>query len=103
MIELPPEELWQQTKEASGITKDFFDKYFEDREVAYAYKLGRVEVYEEMDHFWAEQTRGSAERISVMMIFVLICRCAVFNGKQLHLTTELLMKCNINKVYDKDS
>lgn len=47
VIELPPEELWQQTKEASGITKDFFDKYFEDREVAYAYKLGRVEVYEE--------------------------------------------------------
>ena len=47
VIELPPEELWQQTKEASGITKDFFDKYFEKREVAYAYKLGRVEVYEE--------------------------------------------------------
>ncbi|MCU6755786.1 ASCH domain-containing protein [Brotomerdimonas butyrica] len=47
VIELPPEELWQQTKEASGITKDFFDKYFENREVAYAYKLGRVKVYEE--------------------------------------------------------
>ena len=24
-----PEELWQQTKEGSGISKDFFDAYFE--------------------------------------------------------------------------
>ena len=33
------------------------------------------------------------KKIDHMMIFVLICRCAVFNGKQLHLTTELLMMC----------
>lgn len=47
VIELPPEELWQQTKEAAGITKAFFDKYFEKRDVAYAYKLGKVQVYKE--------------------------------------------------------
>ena len=34
VLELPPEELWQQTKEYSGITKKFFDQYFEKREVA---------------------------------------------------------------------
>jgi len=47
-MELPPEELWQQTKEYSGITKKFFDQYFEKREVAYAYKLGEIVVYDEM-------------------------------------------------------
>lgn len=41
-----PKELWEQTKNESGITKKFFDKYFEGRNVAYAYKLGEVKVYE---------------------------------------------------------
>ncbi len=40
-----PEELWQQTKSASGISKEFFDRYFEGREIAYAYKLGKIKVY----------------------------------------------------------
>lgn len=43
---LPPEQLWQETKDSSGISKSFFDKYFNGREVAYAYKLGRVTVYQ---------------------------------------------------------
>lgn len=47
VLELSPEEMWEQTKEASGITKQFFYKYFENKEVAYAYKLGKVKVYEE--------------------------------------------------------
>ena len=42
-----PEELWELTKEESGISKDFFDEYFEGREVAYAYKLGEIKVYDE--------------------------------------------------------
>lgn len=45
VLMMPPEELWQQTKELSGISKQFFDQYFNGREVAYAYKLGRIKVY----------------------------------------------------------
>lgn len=47
VLEMKPEELWKETKEQSGITKKFFDSYFKNREVAYAYKLGRVKRYEE--------------------------------------------------------
>lgn len=42
-----PNELWNLTKEASGIEKDFFDEYFQNREFAYAYKLGKIKVYDE--------------------------------------------------------
>lgn len=47
VLMLPPEELWEETKDKSGITKDFFDSYFCGREVAYAYKLGKINVYEQ--------------------------------------------------------
>ena len=40
------EEVWELTKEGSGISKKFFDKYFKDKEVAYAYKLGEIKVFE---------------------------------------------------------
>lgn len=46
VIMLPPEELWEQTKEASGISKAFFDKYFKNRKMAYAYRLGEVKVFD---------------------------------------------------------
>lgn len=46
VIATSPEELWNQTKNQSGITKSFFDEYFKDKQVAYAYKLGKVKVYE---------------------------------------------------------
>jgi len=42
-----PEELWKQTSEESGISKEFFDSYFDGREVAYAYKLGEIKVYKQ--------------------------------------------------------
>lgn len=42
----PPEELWKFTKEESGISKEFFDEYFKGREIAYAYKLGKIKVYD---------------------------------------------------------
>ena len=35
VLELPPEELWE-----------FFDKYFNNRTVAFAYKLGEIKVYD---------------------------------------------------------
>lgn len=47
ILALEPNALWEQTKEFSGITKTFFDEYFKGRKVAYAYKLGRIKVYEE--------------------------------------------------------
>lgn len=40
-----PEGLWERTKEYSGITKRFFDKYFSGKEKAYAYELGEVIRY----------------------------------------------------------
>ncbi len=45
VLMMSPEELWKQTKDFSGITKEYFDEYFAGREVAYAYKLGRVKIY----------------------------------------------------------
>lgn len=46
VLMLPPEELWETTKDASGISKKFFDAYFKDRQIAYAYKLGEIKVFE---------------------------------------------------------
>lgn len=42
----PPSKLWEQTKDKSGISKKFFDKYFKGKDLAYAYKLGEVKVFE---------------------------------------------------------
>lgn len=47
VLMMQPEELWNETRDKSGITKKFFDSYFKGREVAYAYKLGKVKQYEE--------------------------------------------------------
>ncbi len=45
VIEDSPNEVWALTSEHSGISKIFFDKYFQDREKAVAYKLGKVKKY----------------------------------------------------------
>lgn len=47
VLSLDPNILWEQTKDYSGISKEFFDEYFRNRSVAYAYKLGKVKVYDE--------------------------------------------------------
>lgn len=47
VLALDPITLWEETKEYSGITKKFFDEYFKNRKIAYAYKLGKIKVYEE--------------------------------------------------------
>lgn len=41
-----PEEVWAHTHRHSGITKEFFDSYYEGRNRAIAYELGEVETYE---------------------------------------------------------
>lgn len=47
VLMLSPDDLWEETKEFSGITKTFFDQYFDNRKVAYAYKLGKIKVYDQ--------------------------------------------------------
>lgn len=47
VLVMKPNDLWNETKELSGITKEFFDKYFKNKKVAYAYRLGNVKVYDE--------------------------------------------------------
>lgn len=39
-----PERLWQQTSEIGGIDKDVFDKYFEKKDVAYAYQITNLQM-----------------------------------------------------------
>jgi predicted transcriptional regulator len=45
VLKLSPKDLWKETKNKSGITETFFNSYFMDRQVAYAYQLGEVNVY----------------------------------------------------------
>ena len=45
VIMLPPEKMWRETNEQSAISKEFFDDYFCGKEIAYAYKLGKITVY----------------------------------------------------------
>ena len=42
-----PERIWKKTKKNSGIDKCFFDQYFDNRELAVAYKLKNVIKYSE--------------------------------------------------------
>ena len=46
VLMMAPNDLWNETKLASGISKDYFDTYFKNREIAYAYKLGAIKVYD---------------------------------------------------------
>lgn len=47
VLALEPKKLWKETKEYSGITKGYFDDYFKNRKIAYAYKLGKIKIYDE--------------------------------------------------------
>ena len=47
VLALEPSKLWDETKEYSGITKEYFDDYFKNRKIVYAYKLGKIKVYAE--------------------------------------------------------
>lgn len=41
-----PTDVWEKTKKFSGITQSFFNKYFENREVAHAIKIKEVRKYD---------------------------------------------------------
>ena len=40
-----PEIIWKKTKKKSGIDKNYFDQYYENRDKAVAYKLKNVKKY----------------------------------------------------------
>lgn len=45
ILEESPKMLWEQTKEKSGITEEFYNKYYKNKDTAVAYKLGNIKVY----------------------------------------------------------
>jgi predicted transcriptional regulator len=45
ILELEKELLWHNTKDYSGITKEYFDSYFRDRNIGYAIKIGKTRLY----------------------------------------------------------
>ena len=45
VISSSPLQLWNDTKKYSGISKSKYMKYFESKDIAFAYKLGKVKVY----------------------------------------------------------
>lgn len=63
IIHEEPDVLWKLTKEYSGISKEFFNEYFENREEAFAIKIKNFYEYEEpidprikFDNFTAPQS-----------------------------------------------
>lgn len=45
ILEDTPENIWNKTKKYSGVNKDFYKKYFNNKEKAIAYKLKDVKKY----------------------------------------------------------
>ena len=41
-----PEQLWELTKNYSGVTKEFYNKYYKNKNIAIAYELGDIVRYE---------------------------------------------------------
>ncbi|EOZ0881784.1 ASCH domain-containing protein [Serratia sp. Lou2A] len=41
-----PDAVWAETKKFAGITKEFFDMYYEGREKAFAIKIGSVDKFD---------------------------------------------------------
>lgn len=40
-----PEQVWKLTSKFAGISKQFYDKYYQNKEMAVAYRLGDVKKY----------------------------------------------------------
>lgn len=47
IIEDDPESVWQRTEDGAGISREFFDRYYEGRDTAVAFELGDVTEYDE--------------------------------------------------------
>lgn len=63
ILKFSPEELWNRTYKGAGITKEFFDSYFENRDFGYAIKIGGVYRYDNplelKTHFFLRQAPQS--------------------------------------------
>lgn len=63
ILKFSPEELWFHTNNGAGITKEFFDSYFKDRDFGYAIKIGSVYRYKKpldlKSHFFLRQAPQS--------------------------------------------
>ncbi len=46
IIEDEPVNLWKKTAHHAGISKSFFDSYFEQRKKAFAIEIGNIRIYE---------------------------------------------------------
>ena len=46
IIEGNPDEVWEQTKNGSRTNKELYNEYFKNKNIAVAYKLGKINVYE---------------------------------------------------------
>ena len=42
-----PHRLWRRTKRGAGISRDFFDEYFADREIGFAIEVAEARLYED--------------------------------------------------------
>lgn len=47
IIENSPEIVWKKTKNHAGISKKKYDEYFENKDIAFAYKLGNIIKYDQ--------------------------------------------------------
>lgn len=45
ILEEEPDVLWEMTKNESGISKEFYNKYYKNKKKAVAYKLGEIKIY----------------------------------------------------------
>ena len=45
-IKMKPSPLWESTKEAAGITRAKFREYFHGCDAAYAFRIGKTDLYE---------------------------------------------------------
>lgn len=45
VLEMTPDELWEETKKFAGIDEATFYSYFRNRDVAFAYKLGDIKEF----------------------------------------------------------
>lgn len=45
ILEDTPETIWSITKDFAGITKKFFKEYYQNKDIAIAYRLGTVTKY----------------------------------------------------------
>lgn len=46
VLQAPPRQLWQKTKDAAGVSKSFFFNYFSGKKYAVAIKIGKLKRYE---------------------------------------------------------